>query len=236
MILGNGRTDGFVRPAGASPNFQPRMPHTGFLTQISPFNTVMRRMGASKGFYRPPAPPIMGPQALPSVPMPPAPVVPKAGGMAGFAGAGFGSTGGTMHPHHHIPSAYRVMRGGFIPGVMPSGANIRYATKHTNRLIQRNMPYQTAPLPELAPVAVAVAPGAPTAVPALHGAYRRRRRNFFSRLIRPETVAENGGMVASGGGCEKIGPRGDGLYVTICNGRVTSYSDAAGNVQQYVTT
>lgn len=233
MILGNTRTGGFVRPVAADPNFHPRMPHTSFLTQINPFSTVSRRMGADRNIYRPPYPPVMGPQALPDVPMPPAPVVPKAGGMAGFGGAGFGSTGGTVHPHHHIPSAYRVMRGGFIPGVMPSGANIRYPTHHTGALIQRNMPYQTAPLPELAPAPVATSPGSPVA--ALHGPmmHGRRRRGFFSRLIRPETVAENGGVES--GGCEKIGPRGDGLYVTICNGRVTSYSDAAGNVQQYVT-
>lgn len=248
MILGNTRTGGFVRPTAANPNFHPRMPHTGFLSQINPFSMVSRRMGADKAMYRPPYPAVMGPQTLPDVPMPPAPVVPKAGGMAGFGGAGFGSTGGTMHPHFHVPSPYRTMRGGFIPGVMPSGANIRYATKHTGALIHRSMPYQTAPLPELAPVAVAVAPGAPTAVPALHGSptwgpglQRRggsapgwgpglRRRSWFSRVISPETVAEGGG-----GGCEKIGPRADGLYVTICNGRVTSYSDAAGNVQQYVT-
>lgn len=234
MVLGSTRTGGFVRPTAANPNFHPRMPHTGFMSQIDPFSLVSRRMGADKSMYRPPYPAVMGPQVLPDVPMPAAPVVPKAGGMAGFAGAGFGSTGGTMHPHMHMPSPYRTMRGGFIPGVLPSGANIRYPTHNTGALIHRNMPYQTAPLRELAPVPVATSPGSPAA--ALHGPMvHRRRRNFFSRLIRPETVAENGGMPSGGGGCEKIGPRADGLYVTICNGRVTSYSDAAGNVQPYVT-
>ena len=128
MILGN-HTGGFVRPAAANPNFHPRMPHTGFLTNIDPFSLVSRRMGADRGIYRPPYPPVMGPQALPDVPMPAAPVVPKAGGMAGFGGAGFGSTGGTGHPgHFHMPSPYRTMRGGFIPGIRPNGSNIRYAT------------------------------------------------------------------------------------------------------------
>lgn len=36
--------------------------------------------------------------------------------------------------------------------------------------------------------------------------------------------------------CETYGPRVDGIRVTVCDGRVVSMEDAAGNVLVYPTT
>jgi hypothetical protein len=222
MILGQSRHADYTRPAGASPNFQPKLPHTGFYSHFHPLATVTHAMSAAKGFYRPPLPGPMGPAPLPAVPAaapvaPVAPPVPAAGGTAGFGGSGFGSTGGTRSHFHVDP--YMVMRQGVIPGVSPSGSNIRYGVTHAGDRVQRSMPFQTAALPPLPPP--------PMPMPAAtHGfGLPRRRRGWFSRLIQPETVHEQAA-------CETVGPRSDGLYVTICNGRVVETRDAAGNVHR----
>ena len=58
------------------------------------------------------------------------------------------------------------MRSGWIPGVSPSGSNIRAGVRDAGARIQRSMPFQTAPLPEPPP------PPPPPAAPmpaATHG-------------------------------------------------------------------
>lgn len=153
MILGQPRTDGFTRPAGANPNFQPRLPGVGFYSHFNPFAKVMERMASASGFYRPGLPPTMGPVPLPSIPdpvpvAPVAPTVPKAGGTAGFGDAsGFGSTGGVRNHFHVDP--YRVMRGGYFPGISPSGSNIRAGVRMAGQRVHNSMPFQTRPLPPL---------------------------------------------------------------------------------------
>lgn len=248
MILGATRTSGFQRPAGANPNFQPRIPNVGFYSgNFFPFSNVMERMSADM-LYRPPLPGPLGPQVLPNVPPPAAPaavpdaspvgpVVPKPGGTAGFAGA-FGSTGGTGGGHMHV-DPYMVMRNGVIPGVSPSGSNLRAGVRNAGSRVHRSMPFQTAPLaplpPPVSPTPSAPAiPAAPAAksggVQGLMGALfgypmaKPHRWSFppiFVRGRRRPTVAQES--------CEKVGPRLDGSYVTICNGRVTQVSDANGN-------
>ncbi len=227
MILGQPRTDGFTRPAGANPNFQPKLPHTGFFTNIHPFAKVTRRMASASGFYMPGLPGPMGPVPLPSVPAP-APVapvgppIPKAGGTAGFGDAsGFGSTGG-VRAHMHV-NPYRVMRGGYFPGIMNNGSNIRAGVRMAASRVHSSMPFQTRELSPLPlPPAVMPATPVPGQTKGLFGALfgRSHRRSFFSPFA-PAMAQQQ---------CERIGPRGDGLYVTICNGRVTQVSDAAGNV------
>jgi hypothetical protein len=139
--------------------------------------------------------------------------------MAGAAG--FGSTGGTRMHSHVDP--YMVMRQGVIPGVMPSGANIRSGVRNAGDRVHRSLPFQTAPLP---PMPTLPPPAAVMPVPAATNGFGRapRRRGWLSRMIAPPTVAEMQ--------CETVGPRSDGLMVKICNGRVVEYSDAAGNVRQ----
>jgi hypothetical protein len=150
--------------------------------------------------------------------------------MAGFSGIGFGSTGGTRGGHAHI-DPYMIMRQGVVPGVMPSGSNIRYGVTHVDDRVQRSLPFQSgnnrsimlSPPPPPPPPA----PVAPAPTMKGFGAPRHRRgRGWFSRMFSPPTVAE----VRA---CETYGPRpSDGLTVTVCNGRVTEYRDAAGNVRQ----
>jgi len=195
--------------------------------------------------YRPPLVPTMGPQMLPAVPLPPPPPAPNGAAVAAtqvpssapasaamhgsFGGAGFGSTGG-VRSHFHV-DPYMVMRSGWIPGVSPSGSNIRAGVHNAGSRIQRSMPFQTAPLPPPPP------PPPPAAAPmpaATHGFGRpmhHKRRHWFSRMFAPETVAEVQSREASNpSGCETYPPRADGIKVTVCNGRVVKYEDAQGNV------
>jgi len=168
MILGQGRTSGFTRPSGASPNFQPKLPNTGFYSHFHPLALVTRSM-SSTGGYMPPLNPGMGPAPLPMVPAPAvqapapmAPAVPKAGGVAGaFGGAGFGSTGG-VQGHMHV-DPYMVMRQGVIPGVAPSGRNIRAGVNNAGARVNSSMPFQTAALPPPPP------PPAPMPAPTATG-------------------------------------------------------------------
>ena len=225
MILGQTNRVAISTPAAANPAFRPSLPHTGFYSHFHPLSLVTHRMSASHQVYRPPLPGPMGPGPAPTVPAPvpaaPAvgPTVPSPGGTAGFAGAfgstGFGSTGG-VRGHNHV-DPYMIMRQGVIPGVSPSGSNIRAGVTNAGDRVHRSMPFQTAPLPPPPP------PPAPPMPTATHGfGLPRRRRGWFSRMITPETVSEMH--------CEVVGPRADGLYVKICNGEVVAMMDAQGNV------
>lgn len=251
MILGQTRTT-FDPPAPP----HAKLPHTGFYSgNFSPFAQVMHRMHAFPS-YRPPMVPGAGPQMLPPVPVAPAPgpavaatqvpssaptptPLPTAAGTNGFGGSGFGSTGG-VRGHFHVDS-YMVMRSGYIPGVSPSGSNIRAGINNAGARIQRSMPFQTAPLPPPppppAPVVVAPVPAATHGFGfgyAHHGGHAHhggRRRGWFSRMISPETVAEvQSREVSNPSGCETYPPRADGIKVTVCNGRAVKYEDAQGNV------
>lgn len=243
MIFGANRTP-FARPAAASGSFQPKLPHTGFFSHFHPLTQVTHAMRAAS-MYRPPLVPSMGPQPLPAIaaPQPAAPVaptVPTPGGTAGFGGAGFGSTGGTMGHMHVDP--YMVMRQGVIPGVSPSGSNIRYGVTHAGQRVHRSMPFQTAPLPPLPPPPPAMPAVPATGVKGLLGALSDHlgfptRRSFFHRrhpMMHPQLGPMAPSAVASSS-CERLGPNSNGLYVTVCDGHVTQYDDGHGNVQPYMT-
>jgi len=154
------------------------------------------------------------------------PVATPGGTHGAFSGAGFGSHGGVRF------DPYMIMRSGGMPGIMASGANIRGGVRNVGPHVQASYPFQTAPLPAPLPVASpAAVPVAPGGTKGLMGVLadhlgiptRRRRRHWF---FNPITVTAQ----SQAANCEKLGPRSDGLYVTICNGQVTQYSDAAGNV------
>lgn len=242
MILGTNRTpfDPPVPPHA-------RLPHTGFYSgNVWPFSEVTTRMRAFPA-YRPPLVPTMGPQMLPAVPLPPPPPAPNGAAVAAtqvpssapasaamhgsFGGAGFGSTGG-VRSHFHV-DPYMVMRSGWIPGVSPSGSNIRAGVHNAGSRIQRSMPFQTAPLPPPPPPPMPPPAAAPMPA-ATHGFGRpmhHKRRHWLSRMFAPETVAEVQSREASNpSGCETYPPRADGIKVTVCNGRVVKYEDAQGNV------
>ena len=244
MILGTNRTpfDPPVPPHA-------REPHTGFYSgNFHPFSMVTHRMRAFPA-YRPPLVPTMGPQMLPAVPLPPPPPAPNGAPVAAaqvpssapagaamhgsFGGAGFGSTGG-VRSHFHV-DPYMVMQSGWIPGVSPSGSNIRAGVHNAGARIQRSMPFQTAPLPPPPPPPMPPPAAAPMPT-ATHGFghamhHPHKRRHWLSRLFAPETVAEvQSREVSNPGGCETYPPRADGIKVTVCNGRVVKYEDAQGNV------
>jgi hypothetical protein len=177
-----------------------------------------------------PAPlPVASPAA---VPVPAAPATTPSGTAGAFGGFGFGSPGGTRMGGMMDP--YMVMRAGVIPGVLPSGRNLRAGIKSVTGYVHGSMPFQTAPLPAPLPVASPAAvpvPAAPATTPsgtkglmgvlADHLGIPRRRRHWFFNPLAVTAPAPSS--------CERLGPRSDGLYVTICNGQVTEYSDAAGN-------
>lgn len=225
MILGATRTP-FSTPAAAIPGFQPKLPNTGFYSHFHPFTLVTHAMVSAPGMYRPPLVPHMGPTPLPDVPMPApaaptAPALPKPGGVSGF---GFGSTGGVGHQH---VSPYRTMRSGMFPGIMPNAANIRAGIRNASDRVHRSFPFQTAPLPPPPPPPVVVAP-TPAATNGFgYPMHRRRRRSWFSRMWRPETVAE---VAVQAPTCEWITDSVSGMSKKICNGRVVEYKDAQGNV------
>lgn len=236
MILGQSRTP-FSTPAAAHGGFVPKLPNTGFYSHFHPLHMVTHAMVSAPGMYRPPYEPGMGPHALPDVPMPAAaaapiaPALPKPGGVSGF---GFGSTGG-VGGHSHV-SAYRTMRSGYMaPGTMPSGMNIRAGVRNAGDRVQRMFPFQTAPLPPPPPVVVAPTPAATAgfgrtwhmAPMTVHGRAPRRRRGWISRMWRPETVAEVAVQTPT---CEWVHDSVSGISKQICNGRVTAYKDAQGNI------
>jgi hypothetical protein len=232
MILGRNRLP-YAGPPQANPNFRPGLPHTRFLTNIDPFSTVHRRMASYSPFHPQTMPMPIGP--APSVPAPPpTPVTPGAAaspiGPGGVSGFGFGSTGGTKM-HMHVGSPYRTMRQGMIPGIHASGRHLRAGVHHAGALIQHQYPFQTAPLPMMAPPPP---PPAPTSIKGLMGAlfgagphHRHARKHRWWQLTPPSTEEQT---VAAQTGCETYPPRADGIKVTVCNGRVTKYEDAQGNV------
>lgn len=232
MILGRNRVP-YAGPPQANPNFRPSMPHTRFLTNIDPFSSVHRRMASFAPFHPATMPMPIGP--APSVPAPPpTPVTPAAAaspiGPGGVSGFGFGSTGGTKM-HMHGGSPYATMRSGMIPGIHANANHLRAGLHHAHGLIRSQMPFQTAPLPPPPPPPVVVAP---TGVKGLMGAlfgsshHRRARKHRWWHLSPPSTEEQ---VVAAQTGCETYPPRADGIKVTVCNGRVTKYEDAQGNVQ-----
>ena len=241
MILGRNRLP-YGGPSQASPNFRPSMPHTHFLSQNNPFNTVMRRTAAYDPF-RPMTQPLpIGP--APTMPTPPpAPITPAAAaspiGPAGALHGAFGSTGGTR-PHFHMQSPYAIMRQGMIPGVHPSANNLRRGVRNARGVVRMSMPFQTRPLPPPPPPPPAPVAVAPSGVKGLLGSlfhpggfrpgmHPRPRRHRWWQLNPPSTqeqvVAEQ-----TTPGCETYPPRADGVKVTVCNGRAVRYEDAQGNV------
>lgn len=220
------------------------LPKTGFYSHnIWPFSQVMGRTHAYPAYH--PVNPRVGPQQMPQIapppvasPMAPAPGPSPAGTSGAFGGAGFGSSGG-VRPHSHI-DPYNVMRSGMIPGVSPSGSNIRAGYANAGARVEASMPFQSRPFP--------VAPPAPSLSPALTpagtagfggaglGGSWWNPFTWFSSPSRP-TGAQMVAAQTHGFGaarrprqCEVIGPRLDGTRVTICNGRVTQVEDANGNV------
>lgn len=232
MILGRNRVP-YAGPPQANPNFRPGMPHTRFLTNINPFSNVHRRMAAYSPFHPATMPMPIGP--APSVPAPPpTPVTPAAAnspiGPSGVSGFGFGSTGGTKM-HMHVGSPYRTMRVGLIPGIHASGRHLRAGVHHAGALVQHQYPFQMAPLPPPPPPP----PPVPTSIKGLMGAlfgagphHHHARKHRWWQLTPPSTEEQT---VAAQTGCETYPPRADGIKVTVCNGRVTKYEDAQGNVQ-----
>ncbi len=241
MILGGpNRTSSFQRPSAASGGFMPKLPNTGFYSHLHPLAMVTHAMAADM-MYRPQGPSSMGPTPMPLPPpapvvvpsvAPTAPAIPKPGGTAGFGGLGFGSVGAMQHSH---VDSYMVMRQGVIPGVMPNGSNIRAGYRNASQRVHGSFPFQTAALPPPPP------PPAPVVVPGVPAVPATGVKGFLGTLNdhlgfpsswswfrrRPRHQAALPAMAS--GGCETIGPRSDGLYVTICNGQVTSYSDGRGN-------
>lgn len=236
MILGQSRTP-FSRPAAAAAGWQPKLPNTGFYSHFHPLTLVTHAMRAASG-YRPALPPGMGPTPLPAVPPPAAPVVstaaptappvPKAGGTAGF-GSAFGSTGG-VRSHMHV-DPYRVMRMGMIPGVSPSGNNLRAGITNAGARVRGSMPFQTAalpPPPSPPPAALAPVPAATHGF-GYFGAHRpRKRRHWLSRMVQPETVHEVAAQQPNS--CQVVYDDVSRMHKTICNGRVTQYQDEQGNI------
>jgi len=238
MILGApNRTSPFQRPAAASGSFQPKLPLTGFFSHFHPLTQVTHSMRSAR-MYSPPLVPSMGPQPLPAVPAPQpaapvAPPIPTPGGTAGFGGSGFGSHGAMQHAH---VDPYMVMRQGVIPGVSPSGSNIRYGVSHAGDRVHRSLPFQTAPLPPLPPPPPAMPAVPATGVKGFLGALEDHlgfpsRRRWWQRRSAHAMLSPMPSQTVASGGCERLGPRSDGLYVTICNGQVTQYDDGQGNVR-----
>lgn len=168
MILG--QSNGGPAPTAANPvPFQPpttrdpRRPHPKFMsTNFWPFSQVLNPMRSFPA-YHPHHGPNVGPHGFPpdatpaaaaagpsgTVTAAPVPGIATTGpgGTHGFGGAAFGSHGGTKHFH---ADPYMVMRSGWIPGVDPSGANIRAGYKNAGMRVNRSMPFQMqalAPMP-----------------------------------------------------------------------------------------
>lgn len=232
MILGRNRVP-YAGPPQANPNFRPTMPHTRFLTNIDPFSNVHRRMSAYGPFHPATMPNPLGP--APSIPAPPpTPVTPAAAnspiGPAGVSGFGFGSTGGVKMHHHAHNVAYETMRQGMIPGISANARHLHSGIRHAGAFIHRQFPFQTHALPAPPPPP----PPAPTSIKGLMGALfgagphrHHARKHHWWQLTPPSTEEQ---VVAAQTGCETYPPRADGIKVTVCNGRVTKYEDAQGNV------
>lgn len=237
MILGDNRIP-FQTPSAASPGYFPKLPKTGWYSgNIHPLSQVMHRTTAYPAYN-----PGVNPNAFPSGPVQfpaPAPATPPTAaggptpaathGAGAFGVAGFGSHGGTQK-HFHV-SPYQVMRSGWIPGVDPSGSNIRAQVSNARGRINRSMPFQEAPLAPL-PVAATPMPAVP-APAATHGLgapwWGRRRHRHHPHAFAPVAPAMTATQTTS---CEWLGPRLDGTFVEVCAGRVTRYRDRDGSVRE----
>ena len=229
MILGDNRIP-FQTPEAASPNYFPSLPKTGWYSgNIWPLSQVMHRSTAYRAYN-----PGVNPNAFPTPPVFPAPtpVTPTAAapgpnpgathGAGAFGVAGFGSHGGTRK-HFHV-SPYQVMRSGWIPGVDPSGSNIRDQVSNARLRIGRQMPFQSAPLEPLPPPATLPAAPAPASTAGFGAPWWRRRRHHHPYALAPVAATQTSS-------CEWLGPRLDGTFVEVCAGRVTRYRDRDGSVR-----
>jgi len=247
MILG--QTSGAAGPTAAHPvDFTPPtvgdgsafpLPKTGwYSTNFSPMWPTRMPMRAYPAYM--PAP-RGGPVPLPPIAPPPVAAAPAApapgptpGGTHGaFGGSGFGSSGG-VRPHSHV-DPYLVMRQGVIPGVSPSGRNIRAGYMNAGARVQASMPFQTAPLPpDMPPPPPMPAPGAapmPAATHGFGGAFSWNPFNWFrKRPNHSQMVSQQAHAMFGAASCEWVGPRLDGTMVQICGGRVIQVKDSNGNV------
>lgn len=222
-----GRRTQFTPPAAATPGNIPHLPRTGFYSDnFHPFAQHMRRMAAFPA-YRPPLPPGTGPQQMSPISPPapagsiattsPMPSSPAPGATHGlFGAAGFGSAGGTRQHFHVDP--YMVMRQGVIPGVSPSGRNIRAGYENAGARVHNSMPFQSMQMAPDAPPPPAPAPA------ATHGF---GRSPFWSHARHARHAAV---QTVAAAPCEWVGPRLDGTMVQICNGHVVAYRDGNGNM------
>jgi hypothetical protein len=243
MILGTGPTQqnpvDFTPPQPGGGNI-PKLPHTGFYSNMRPFST-MRRMSAFPA-YRPQMPNNYGLQPLPPIsppapaaaPAAPAPGMTPAGTAGAFGGSGFGTSGG-VRAHSHAMNPYQVMKSGQIPGIHPNGSNIRSGYMNAGNRIDRSMPYQSFPLPPDAPPPpppTAMAPGAAPMPAATHGfgSFSWNPLNWFKKRTHSDVVADHAVAGFGAANCEWVGPRLDGTKVQICDGHVIQVADAQGNV------
>jgi hypothetical protein len=248
----------FSPPASARGTYMPQLPGVGFYSDnLQPFTQVTERVSTFPA-YRPPLNPNAGPRALPPIasaapaaPMAPAPGPTPAGTNGAFGGSGFGSSGG-VRPHMHRPDPYQIMRSGNIPGVAPSGSNIRSGYLHAGNVVQHSMPFQQ---PHNYPVMIPSPPPPPMPMPGpmpsathglgswwnpmtwfkpkaqMNGFGAWHHRSAHTRRMQPRVSAGYSSQPMSN--CEWVGPRVDGMYVQICNGRVMAFRDQDGNVQAY---
>jgi hypothetical protein len=234
MILGDNRIP-FSTPPAATPGYFPKLPHTGWYSgNIHPLSQVMHRTTAFPAYN-----PGVNPNAFPSGPVQfpaPAPATPPGAastpgdsgthGAGAFGVAGFGSHGGTRK-HFHV-SPYMVMRSGWIPGVDPSGSNIRSQVSNARARIGRQMPFQSAALAPISAPMPAVPAAAATSgfgndeMGASWFRHHRSHRHHFMPMA-PAAVATQTST------CEWLGPRLDGTFVEVCNGHVTRYRDRDGS-------
>jgi hypothetical protein len=243
MILG--QTPGATGPDAQHPiDFTPptvgggnifKLPKTGFYsTNISPMWPTRMPMRAFPAYH--PSRANIGPQQMPSLAPPPAAATsmapapgPSPAGTAGaFGGSGFGSSGG-VRSHSHV-DPYMVMRQGVIPGVSPSGSNIRAGVTNAGARVNASMPYQSHALAPDAPP-----PPPPAAMPAaMHGAgfghFSWNPFNWFRSRGHAQMVATQAHMQGFGASCQMVGPRLDGTRVLICGGRTMMTIDSDGNV------
>jgi len=247
MILG--QTPGATGPTAQNPiDFTPptvgggnifKLPRTAFYSeQMSALSRIRHRMTGYPAYH--PSRADIGPQQMPpltppapaAAPMAPAPGPSPAGTAGAFGGSGFGSSGG-VRAHSHV-DPYVVMKSGQIPGVSPSGRNIRAGVTNAGQRVDASMPYQSFPLTPDAPPpppAMPAAPGAPMPT-ATHGFghFSWNPFNWFRSRGHAQMIATQAHMRGFGASCEMVGPRLDGTRVLICGGRTMMTIDADGNV------
>lgn len=203
MILG--QSNGGPAPTANNPvPFQPpttrdpRRPNPHFMsTNFWPFSQVLNPMRSFPA-YHPHHGPNVGPHGFPPSAPAAAPAGPGTstvtaapvpgiattgpGGTHGFGNSAFGSHGGTKHFH---VDPYMVMRSGWIPGVDPSGSNIRSGYKNAGMRINRSMPFQHAALAPMPPPPPPPMP-APTAT---HGFGHHRHHHHHHQAEQQAAMA-----------------------------------------------